>query len=237
MNWWKIEQGDLLWIVRIEIILAQGEWSIAKEAKTILKRCNKRQRQTFFDMGNVYVFYIASIWIHGKELLRQSAFHQKYRRLHNETNVRHIWEIDIRTIRRDLWNKCNQLGRLFMEVFIFGWWWTSHESLAHRSYSQILYCAKERWTRNPNQSMHGNTGWRGWKVHQDTELWTQLMVSQWSSSGRFSQDSPPCSLSLKSKSSCHKWAHNQQISLDGFSACRCSTTSHGNLKTMNRNVN
>ena len=30
-------------------------------------------------MGNVYVFYITSICIHGEELLRQFAFHQKYR--------------------------------------------------------------------------------------------------------------------------------------------------------------
>ena len=35
------------------------------------------------------------------------AFHQKYRRSHNETGVRHIWAIDNRTIRRDLWNKYN----------------------------------------------------------------------------------------------------------------------------------
>ena len=30
-------------------------------------------------------------------------------------------------------------------------------------------------------------------VHQNTELWTQLMVSQWNSSGISSQDSPQCS--------------------------------------------
>ena len=80
-------------------------------------------------MENVYVFYIASICIHGEDLLRQFAFHQKYRRCNNETDVRYIWEIDNRTIRRDLWNEYNQLGTLFMEVFIFGWWWTSRQSL------------------------------------------------------------------------------------------------------------
>ena len=35
----------------IQIILAQGEWSSAEEAKPILKRCNERQRQTFCDRG------------------------------------------------------------------------------------------------------------------------------------------------------------------------------------------
>ena len=46
---------------KIQIILAQGEWSSAKEAETILKRCNERQRQTLCDIGNVYVFNITSI--------------------------------------------------------------------------------------------------------------------------------------------------------------------------------
>ena len=68
INWWKIEQDDLgcirtahgqihCWkrkdeflhrsrisnVVNIQIILAQGEWSSAKEAKTILKRCNDKR--------------------------------------------------------------------------------------------------------------------------------------------------------------------------------------------------
>ena len=142
MNWWKIEQGDLLYfctahgrirnVVRIQIILAQGEGSSVNEAEPILKRFNKRQRKTFCDMVNVYVFCIASICFHGEELLRQFALHQKYRRSHNETDVRHIWGTDSRTIRRDLWIENNLLGRFFMEAFLFDWWWTSHESLAHK---------------------------------------------------------------------------------------------------------
>ena len=46
-----------------------------------------------------------------------------------------------------------------------------------------------------------------------------------------------CSSATKSKSSCQKWAKCQKISQDGSSSCRCSTTSHGDLKTMNRNAN
>ena len=56
-------------------------------------------------MANVYVFNIASLCIHGEELLRQFTFRQKYRRSHNETDVRHIWKVHIRTIRRDLWSE------------------------------------------------------------------------------------------------------------------------------------
>ena len=55
--------------------------------------------------------------------------------------------------------------------------------------------------------------------------------------GIFSQGSPHCSSSTKSKSSCQKWAKSQNNLQDGSSSCRCSMTSHGDLKTMNRNVN
>ena len=103
--------------------------------------------------------------------------------------------------------------------------------------SQILYYALERWTRTHSQTLHGKKDWRGSKVHQNTELWTKLMVSQWNSSGISSQDSPHCSSVTKSKSYCQDWAYNQKTSLDGLSSCRCSTTSHGDLKTIKKNAN
>ena len=70
---------------------AEAESEMSLESRSFLRRVNdqvrkrqnqsskdatKRQRQTFCDMENVYVFYIASICIHGEELLRQFAFHQ-----------------------------------------------------------------------------------------------------------------------------------------------------------------
>ena len=61
-----------------------------RKAELILKRCNERQRQPLADMENVYVFYTGIICIDGEELLRQLAFHQKYKRFHNETDLRHI---------------------------------------------------------------------------------------------------------------------------------------------------
>ena len=113
----------------------------------------------------------------------------------------------------------------------------SSVSCTQRStYSQILYCALERWTRTHNQIMHGKTDWRGSKVHQNTELWTELIVSQWNSSRISSQDSPHCSSATLSKSSCQKWAKSQKNLLDGSSSCRCSTTSHGDLKTTTKNA-
>ena len=49
--------------------------------------------------------------------------------------------------------------------------------------------------------------------------------------GNISQDSPHCSSAMQSKSSCLKWAINQNYVKDGSSSCR-SMTSYGDLKTM-----
>ena len=76
---------------KIKIILEQSELSIAKDVGPFSRRCNARHRQTFYDFGNVYVFDIGSICIHGKELLRQLAFHQNYRKKsHFNADVRDI---------------------------------------------------------------------------------------------------------------------------------------------------
>ena len=61
----------------------------------------RRWRETFCDMENDHICNIGITGIHGKELPGQSSFHQKYRRSHNETDVRHILEFENRTIRRD----------------------------------------------------------------------------------------------------------------------------------------
>ena len=45
-------------VVKIQIFLAPGEWSSAKDVGPILKRCNTNQQQTFFNMENVYIFNI-----------------------------------------------------------------------------------------------------------------------------------------------------------------------------------
>ena len=85
--------------------------------------------------------------------------------------------------------------------------------------------------------MHGKTDWRGSKVHQNTELSTKLMVNRWNSSEISSQDSRRCSSATKFKSYCWDWVKHQRILQYGLSSCRCSTTSHGDLKTMKKNAN
>ena len=98
-------------VEEVTVILAQGEWSIAKDIGPVFKRCNARHRRTFFNLGSVYVVNIGSICIHGKELQRTFAFHQKYmEQSHSEHS--------------------NQLGKFSMETIISGQWWRSHQSLA-----------------------------------------------------------------------------------------------------------
>ena len=101
------------------------------------------------------------------------------------------------------------------------------------TYSQILCYVLGRWIRTQHQILFGNSSWIGSQIHQNTELWTQLMENRWNSSGIFSQDSSHCSSSKKSKSSWTKWA-NQNKSKDELSFCRCSMTSYVELKTMKK---
>ena len=102
-------------------------------------------------------------------------------------------------------------------------------------YSQILCYVLERRIRTQHQILFGSDSWDGSKIHHNTEFWTQSTENRWNSSGIFPQDSLHCSSSKKSKSSWTKWA-NQNNSKDELSSCRCSMTSYGELKTMQRNV-
>ena len=102
-------------------------------------------------------------------------------------------------------------------------------------YSQILCHVLERWIRTQHQILFGSDSWVGSKIHHNTELWTQLTENRWNSSGIFSQDPLHWSLSVKSK--VHEQNERpQRNSKDELSSCRCSMTSYGELKTMNRNV-
>ena len=91
-----------------------------------------QQRQTLCDTRNVHFFYITSICVHGEKLLRQFTFHQNTGR---DLTTKQMFDISekllFRKIKRNLWSELNPFGIFFMETFIFGWWWKSHQSLAH----------------------------------------------------------------------------------------------------------
>ena len=56
------------------------------------------------------------------------------------------------------------------------------------------------------------------------------MESPWSSSGQFTQDSPHCGSSLRSKTWWLKWSVNLSTSKDELSSCQCITTLYGERK-------
>ena len=84
----------------------ETESELSSGSRSFLHRVNdqvrKRQNQSSKDatedseehsvIGNVYVFNIASICIHGEELLRQLVFHQKYRTSHDMKQIFDISE-------------------------------------------------------------------------------------------------------------------------------------------------
>ena len=77
--------------------------------------------------------------------------------------------------------------------------------------------------------------WVGSKIHHNNRTLDTIDGESMEFEWKISQDSPYCSLSKKSKSSWTKWA-NRNNSKDKFCSCRCSMTSHGDLKTINGNA-
>ena len=221
-----VEESDFSF--KIKIILAQGEWSSAKDAGPIFKRCNTRQEQTFFNMENVYVFNIGSICIHGKEFLRNFT---SLRSTRKDLTMKQMFGISVKLITEQ--SDEIQLTGVILHGNIYLWLVMKKSTVSHTrrcTHFQILCCVLERWIRTQNQIMLGRTSWRGSKVHHNTELWTQLMVSQLNSSGIFPQDSPHCSSATKPKRSWQKWAKSQNNSQDHLHV-------RGDFKTMNRNAN
>ena len=107
-------------------------------------------------------------------------------------------------------------------------------SLSHAKvsvFSDSVLCLR----RTRYQILFGNDSWNGSKIHHNTEHWTQSTENRWNSSGIFPGIHYIGALSAKSKSSWAKWA-NPNNSKDELSSCRCSMTSYGEIKTINRNV-
>ena len=176
---------------------------------------------------------------------------QHWNHLYSWRRITQIIGIPSRTQKISQWNKCSTyLQNWYPSKMRSMEWrqltgWTLHGSISlwlvmNRSsifnaqrftHFQILYCVWVRYIRTFDQTLHGSRGWNGSKVHRNTEIWTELMVSQWSFVGISSQDSIRCSSVKKSKSYCWDWMKHQRILLDGSLSCRCLTTSHGDLKT------
>ena len=171
------------------------------------------------------------------EILRQIYIPSKIQERISQWNrcLTYLQKLIVRTImmRSMEWSTINW-EELFMVMK-----YSSVSCTQRSTCSQNLCCVLERWTRTISQTLHGKTHWRGSKVHRNTELWTD---SDGYANGKFEREHLHrihhiAALPQKSKSYCHDWAFKQKISLDGLSSCRCSTTSHGDLKTIEKNAN
>ena len=138
-----------------------------------------------------------------KNYSEQFTFHQKYSgKSHFKEDVRDIWKVCIGTIRWDFWSVSNQLGKFSMESIIFGQWWRSHQSLV-----RIFRFCVMPWKDEREPTIKLCMG-RQTDVVQNFIRIQSFGQNGWgaNSSGIFSQDSPHCSLSVKSNSSCQNWA-------------------------------
>ena len=191
IRYWKrwdefLHRSRIRIVVRIQIILAQGEWSSAKEAKQYSKDATKDSDEHSVIWG----MFVSST-------LRASVFMGKNYsdNWHSIKNTEYLAMKQMFDISEKLVSE--QSDEIY-GVKTINWVFSAQKS----TYSQILCYAVERWVRTHYQILSGKTDWRGSKVHHNTELWTELMVSQWNSSGTSSQDSHHCSSATKSKSYC-----------------------------------
>ena len=163
-----------------QIILAQGEWSSAKDVGPILKSCNTTQQQTFFNMVNVSVFGISE-------------------------NLRSIQKIQ-GTISQ--WNRCWTFLEIVNRRMIGDEEVTSLSHA--KVYVLFRFCVLLwKYEREPTSKYClGRQADVDKEFATIQSFWTQLMVTQWNSSRILSQDSPHCSSATKSKRSFLKWAKN-----------------------------
>ena len=125
-----------------------------------------------------------------------------------------------------------------MEVFIFGRWWTSHQSLTQRStYFQIMYFALERWTENPQSNIAWEDRLTWFTSSPEYRALDRIdgepMEFEWNIFPGFTTlqlCSKVQELLSRIERTIRKfhWTDNLQ--------CRFSTTSHGVLKTIKKSA-
>ena len=142
------------------------------------------------------------------------------------------------------WSPTLFFPAFLLSIFLFSFFHLSDEQQPelHKMFLENLHNSGNNGSEGTydvpyltTQTQHGKKDWNGSKVHRNTEPWTELMVSQWNSSEISSQDCIRCNLVKKSKSYCWDQINeHQRISQERLSSFRCSTTSHGDHETMNK---
>ena len=189
--------AESVMLLKIQTILAQGEWSSVKDFGPIFKNYAKDRNKHSSTHG-----MCLQHWIHLFSRERNAQKIYAPSKKGNNLSIKQMIDITENMISNNLMRS--------ME-------WTELTGNTLHWFSQIQYSAQ-------SQTLYGKIDWSRSKVHQNTELWA-LVVSQWNSSGIFPRihRSPRVNVNMEHT--------NRKLT------SRCSTTSHGDLKTMNRNVN
>ena len=121
-----------------------------------------------------------------------------------------------------------------MEVLVFAWWWTSHQSSAHKSLRIFRFCLVSWYPRAHTVWEEILTCFKSLPEYRALDrIDGEPIEFEWNI---FHSDSPHCSSATKFKSYCWDWVKHQRILQDGSFSCRCSTTSHEDRKTTGKNA-
>ena len=124
-----------------------------------------------------------------------------------------------------------------MELFIFDWWWRSRQSLAHKGLRIFRFCIMP-WKDEREPTIKLCMGRQIDVVQTFTRIQSFGQNWWWADGIRVAylprihhiaalQQSPRVIVKIERNT---RKNH-------GLSSCRCSTTSHGDLKTMKKNAN
>ena len=175
-------------VVKIQIILAQGEWPSAKEAGPILKDATQDSNKHSLKWGMFMSSTLeASVFMWKNYIENLHSIKNTGNNLTLGAGVWRVLEVDSRTIRWDFWSVTNQLGK------IFSWKQLSlviDEEVISLSHAMVyVFSDSLSCLRKVNQNPTSNTAWEeklSWfKDSHNTELWTQLTEGRWNSTGIF----------------------------------------------------
>ena len=126
-----------------------------------------------------------------------------------------------------------------METIIFGRWWRNHQSLAREGLCIFRFCVMS-WKDAPEPTIKYCLG-RQVDVVQEFITIQNFGHNWWWANGigvdYFLRIHHIAALQQSPRVHVENERKNKNNLQDGSSSCRCSTTSHGDLKTMNRNAN
>ena len=181
---------------------------------------------------NVYVFYSISICIHGEELLRQ--FYAPFNKYRNNFTMKQMFEIseklmaeqsdEIYGVNPINWvilhgNICRQsLARKCLRIFRFCvlLWRDEREPTIKYAWEDRLTWFKSSSEYRALDTIDGEQKEFEWNIFPRIHHIAACVEVQ---------------------SVCSRLSVQPENLLDGSSSCRFSTTSHGDLKTMNKNAN